>query len=165
MSPQSRLRLGVGADDIGAALKDYIVAQLAGDSRMAWIRDFSDDDTGPTSAYPVVAIRVSEAIARGEIDRAILVCGTGIGMCITANKVPGVRSAVVHDSYAAERSVLSNNCQVMALGSRIIADVSAYRLADEWLGYEFDPGTPSAAKLKLIEELELATGVVRSSRC
>ena len=159
MNPEKAIRLGVGADDIGAALKDYIVAQLAEDSRLTFLRDFSDEDAGGSSAYPVVAIRVSEAIAHGEIDRGILICGTGIGMCITANKVPGVRAAVVHDSYAAERSVLSNNCQVMALGSRIIADVSAYRLVTEWLGYEFDSGTPSAGKLKLIEDYESTMGV------
>ena len=163
MKPEKRLRLGLGADDIGAALKDYVAAQLAGDSRLASLRDFSNEDQGAASAYPVVAIRVSEAIAHGEIDRAILVCGTGIGMCITANKVPGIRAAVVHDSYAAERSVLSNSCQVMALGSRIIAEVSAYRLVDEWLGYEFDSSTASGAKLKLIEDFEFATRVVHSS--
>ena len=159
MNPEKAIRLGVGADGIGAALKDYILAQLARDSRLTFLRDFSDEDAGQTSAYPVVAIRVSEAIAHGEIDRGILICGTGIGMCVTANKVPGVRAAVVHDSYAAERSVLSNNCQVMALGSRIIADVSAYRLVTEWLGYEFDSGTPSAGKLKLIEDYESTMGV------
>jgi len=71
-------------------------------------------------------------------------------------QVPGIRAAVVHDSYAAERSVLSNDCQIMAMGSRIIAGVSAYRLVDEWLGYEFDPTSPSAAKLRLIEEYEIA---------
>jgi ribose 5-phosphate isomerase B len=153
---ETRLRLGIGGDDIGAPLKDYIAAQLVGDPRLESLRDFNADDLDPESAYPVVAIRVGEAIARGEIDRAILICGTGIGMCITANKVPGIRAAVVHDSYAAERSVLSNDCQIMAMGSRIIAGVFAYRLVDEWLGYEFDPASPSAAKLLLIEEYEIA---------
>jgi ribose 5-phosphate isomerase B len=77
-------------------------------------------------------------------------------MSISANKVPGVRAAVVHDGYSAERSVLSNNCQVMTLGSRIIAEVSALRLVNEWLGYEFDPASPSAAKLQVIEDYETA---------
>jgi len=163
VTPAKGLRLGIGADEIGMALKDYLVAELVGDQRLASLRDFSDGEPGSTSPYPVVAIRVSEAVARGEIDRAILICGTGIGMCITANKVPGIRAAVVHDSYAAERSVLSNDCQIMALGSRIIADVSACRLVKEWLGYEFDSGTPSAGKLKLIEDYEHATGVRTSS--
>ncbi len=137
MSP-SGLRLGIGSDDIAVPLKDYLVGQLATDARLQSLTDYSTAESG-ASPYPSVAIRVAEAVIRGEIDRAILVCGTGIGMCVTANKVPGVRAAVVHDSYSAERSVLSNNCQVMALGSRIIAEVSAQRLVDEWLGYGFDP--------------------------
>ena len=164
MTPGQGLRLGVGADDIGSSLKDYIAMRLAGDPRLTVLRDFNDHDLDAESAYPVVAIRVAEAVAQGEIDRAILICGTGIGMCITANKVPGIRAAVVHDSYAAERSVLSNDCQIMTLGSRIIADVSAHRLVDEWLGYEFDPGSPSAAKLRIIEEYEVATGVAHRPR-
>jgi ribose 5-phosphate isomerase B len=158
-----KIRLGVGADEVGAALKDYLVSRLKGDERLSSIRDFSDDAERPPSPYPSIAISVSEALAREEIDRAILVCGTGIGMCIAANKVPGIRAAVVHDAYAAERSVLSNNCQIMTLGSRIVADVSAHRLVDEWLGYRFDTGSPSAAKLKVIDDYELTTAIRQSS--
>jgi ribose 5-phosphate isomerase B len=159
----AKIRLGVGADEIGAALKDYLVSRLEGDERLSSIRDFSDSAERPPSPYSSIAIAVSEALAREEIDRAILVCGTGIGMCIAANKVPGIRAAVVHDAYAAERSVLSNNCQIMTLGSRIIADVSAHRLVDEWLGYEFDTSSPSAAKLKVIDDYELTTAIRQSS--
>ena len=119
----SGIRLGVGADELGAPLKDYLVTVLANDSRLATVRDFSEAEADPSCPYPVVALRVAQAVAHGEIDRGILVCGTGIGMSITANKVPGVHTAVVHDVYSAERSVLSNNCQIMTLGARIIADV------------------------------------------
>ena len=157
MSGSGRIRLGIGADEIGAGLKDYLVSRLARDERLESVRDFSHEFE-PTSPYPFVALRVGQALAAGDLDRAILICGTGIGMCISANKVPGIRAAVVHDSYSAERSVLSNNCQVMALGARVIADVSAHRLVDEWLGYEFDPDSPSAAKLDVIEAYEVATG-------
>jgi len=147
-------RLGIGADDIGAELKDYLFKSLVQDPRVSTVRDYSDDRTDPTSSYPVVAIRVAQAISRSDIDRAILVCGTGMGMSIAANKVIGIRAAVVHDGYAAERSVLSNNCQVMTLGSQIIAEVSALRLVTEWLGYTFDPSSPFAAKLQVIEDYE-----------
>ena len=163
MTSPGAIRLGVGADEIGAALKEYLLAHLANDARLESVRDFSNEFE-PTSPYPFVALRVSEALARGEIDRAILICGTGIGMCIAANKVPGVRAAVVHDSYSAERSVLSNNCQVMTLGSRVIADVSAYRLVNEWLGYQFDPCSPSAAKVEVIEKYEEAMGTTPANR-
>ncbi|MGA2530113.1 MAG: RpiB/LacA/LacB family sugar-phosphate isomerase [Acidimicrobiales bacterium] len=154
----SAIRLGVGADELGAPLKNYLVRMLANDSNFAMVRDYSEGEADPTCPYPVVAIRVAQAVALGEIDRGILVCGTGIGMSIAANKVPGVRAAVVHDGYSAERSVLSNNCQIMTLGARIIADVSAHRLVKEWLGYEFDPGSASAAKLQVIEDYERASG-------
>jgi ribose 5-phosphate isomerase B len=152
----SSLRLGIGADEIGAGLKDHLLASLAEDPRVSSLRDYSEEMTDPNCAYPVVAIRVAQAISHGEIDRAILVCGTGIGMSISANKVPGVRAAVVHDGYSAERSVLSNNCQIMTLGSRIIAEVAAFRLVNEWLGYQFDPTSPSAAKLQVISDYERA---------
>ncbi len=163
MTRSEGIRLGIGADDIGSGLKDYLLARLGDDDRLSSLRDFSAEGPESEGPYPVVAIRLAEALGRGEIDRGVLICGTGIGMCIAANKVPGIRAAVVHDAYAAERSVLSNNCQIMALGSRIIADVSAHRLVAEWLGYEFDPHSASAAKLRLIESYEIKSALIRSS--
>jgi ribose 5-phosphate isomerase B len=130
-----------------------VVADLAGDPRVGSLRDYSDEFE-PESPYPYVAIRIAEAVAAGEIDRGILVCGTGIGMSIAANKVGGVRAAVVHDCYSAERSVLSNNCQIMTLGSRVIAPVAASRLVREWLAYHFDETSPSAEKVRVIESYE-----------
>lgn len=149
----SRWRVGIGSDDIGKPLKDHVLAELGGDARVGSLRDYSDEFE-QDSPYPVVALRVAEAVASGEIDRAILVCGTGIGMSIAANKVRGVRAAVVHDGYSAERSVLSNNCQIMTLGSRVIAPVAASRLVQEWLGYAFDETSASAAKVRVIESYE-----------
>lgn len=153
MSDPTRLRLGIGADDVGAPLKEYLVPLLEREDHIDSVRDYSDE-IDRSRPYPVVAFRVASAVIEGEIDRAILICGTGIGMCISATKVPGIRAAVVHDGYSAERSVLSNDCQIMALGSRIIAPVHAHRLVHEWLGYRFDPSSHSAAKLGVIEEFE-----------
>jgi ribose 5-phosphate isomerase B len=160
-APQPKWRLGLGADDVGASLKEYLLSNLENDPRLASIHDFGEDRENESRPYPVMAIRVGEAIVRGDIDRAVLICGTGIGMCIAANKVPGIRAAVVHDDYSAERSVLSNNCQIMTLGSRIIANVYAHRLVSEWLGYQFDPRSASAAKLEIIEEFEDQLGAQR----
>jgi ribose 5-phosphate isomerase B len=75
-------------------------------------------------------------------------------MAISANKVPGIRATVAHDSYSVERSVLSNDCQVLTLGARVVGLELAKRLVDEWLGYEFDPGSQSAAKVAVISEFE-----------
>ncbi len=90
----------------------------------------------------------------GDADRALLICGTGIGMALSANKVPGIRATAAHDSFSVERSVLSNDCQVLTLGQRVIGIELARRLVREWLGYAFDEHSASAAKVKLISEYE-----------
>jgi ribose 5-phosphate isomerase B len=89
-------------------------------------------------------------VAAGEADRALLICGTGLGVAISANKVPGIRAVTAHDSYSVERSVLSNDAQVLAMGQRVIGLELAKRLTREWLGYRFDPGSASAAKVEAI---------------
>jgi ribose 5-phosphate isomerase B len=101
-----------------------------------------------------VAIAAGEKIRAGEADRAILVCGTGIGVAIAANKVPGIRATVAHDSFSVERSVLSNNCQILTLGQRVIGLQLARRLAREWLDYVFDPTSHSGPKVAEISEYE-----------
>jgi len=101
-----------------------------------------------------VAITAGKKIAAGEADRAILICGTGIGVAIAANKVPGIRATVAHDSFSIERSILSNDCQILTLGQRVIGLQLARRLAREWVGYIFDPSTPSGAKVAEINDYE-----------
>ena len=103
--------------------------------------------------YPDVAIELAERIAHGESDRGILICGTGIGMAITANKVPGVRAACCHDPYSAERARKSNNAQVMTMGAQIVAPTLAHVLVDHWLASEFGGGR-SAPKVAKIEALD-----------
>ena len=85
--------------------------------------------------------------ATGHADRALLVCGTGLGVAIAANKVPGIRAATAHDSFSVERAVLSNNAQVLTFGQRVIGLELARRLAKEWLTYRFDEASPSADKV------------------
>ncbi len=148
-----RYVVAVGADNAGAELKNNLKRQLEADPRVE-VRDFGVPDAADATAYPHVGLEVAEAVARGEARRGLLVCGTGIGMAISANKVPGVRATVAHDSYSVERSVLSNDCQILTLGARVIGPELARRLVDEWLGYEFDPGSASAAKVAVISEYE-----------
>jgi len=150
---KARVVLAIGADNAGADLKNRIKSRLSEDPRVE-IRDFGVPDSRDPTAYPHVGLDVAEAVARGEAKRGLLVCGTGIGMAITANKVPGVRATVAHDSYSVERSVLSNNCQILALGARVIGPELADRLVNEWLDYEFDPTSASAEKVAVIAEYE-----------
>lgn len=146
-------RIAVGADAAGYEYKEAIARDLADDDRVDVVVDFGVRP-GESTAYPNVGLNVAEAVARGEFDRAVLICGTGIGMAISANKVPGVYAATVSDSYSCERSVRSNDCRVLTLGQRVIGLELARRLVGEWLGYEFDPASASSAKVDVIHAYE-----------
>ncbi len=150
--------VALGADNAGADLKNMIREQLAADG--VEVVDFGVPNAEDSTAYPHVGLDVAKAVANGEAQRAVLICGTGIGMAITANKVPGIRATVAHDSYSVERSVLSNNCQILTLGSRVIGPELAKRLVREWLALEFDPTSASAAKVAIISEHEQAQGAL-----
>jgi len=146
-------RVAVGADEVGLAYKDAIKADLEHDGRVLTVIDVGvqDSDDNP-SRYPTIGHRVAEMVAAGEVDRGLLVCGTGIGMAISANQIEGVWATVAHDSYSVERSVLSNDCRVLTLGKRVIGLELARRLAHEWLDYEFDPTSHSRANVALVED-------------
>ena len=149
----NRYTVAIGADNAGVAMKNVLKQQLEADPRIEVV-DFGVPDADDDTAYPHVGLDVAQAVARGDARRGLLVCGTGIGMAISANKVPGIRATVAHDSYSVERSVLSNDCQVLTLGARVIGLEVAKRLVDEWLGYEFDPDSASAAKVAVISDYE-----------
>ena len=149
----TRYVVAIGADSAGVELKNALKRQLEADPRVDVV-DFGVPDASDDTAYPHVGLDVAQAVARGEARRGLLVCGTGIGMAIAANKVPGIRATVAHDSYSVERSVLSNDCQVLTLGARVVGPELAKRLVSEWLGYEFDPGSASAAKVAVISDYE-----------
>ena len=148
-----RYVIAIGADNAGVDMKNVLRKQLEADPRVEVV-DFGVPDASDDRAYPLVGLDVAEAVARGDARRGLLVCGTGIGMAISANKVPGIRATVAHDSYSVERSVLSNDCQVLTLGARVVGLELAKRLVDEWLSYEFDPESASAAKVAVISEYE-----------
>ncbi|BEJ15385.1 hypothetical protein CspHIS471_0411520 [Cutaneotrichosporon sp. HIS471] len=143
----------VGCDDAGLQYKDQIKADLEKDGRVKAVIDVGitgDDKT----AYPHIAVDAARKVASGEADRALLICGTGLGVAISANKVPGIRAVTAHDSFSVERAILSNNAQVLCMGQRVIGIELARRLAREWLGYVFDEASASAAKVKAIHEYE-----------
>lgn len=145
----SQLRLIVGSDDAGFQYKEAIKADFTRHPRVASVVDVGVDADGKTG-YPAIAHQAATMIANGEADRALLVCGTGLGVAITANKVPGIRAVTAHDSYSVERSILSNNAQVLTFGQRVIGLELARRLASEWLNYDFDQNSPSAQKVAAI---------------
>lgn len=147
------LRIVVGCDDAGFEYKESLKGDLLADDRVGEVIDVgvgADEHT----AYPHVAVAAARLVAEGKADRALLVCGTGLGVAISANKVPGIRAVTAHDSFSVERSVLSNNAQVLCFGQRVVGLELARRLAREWLGYEFDPQSASAGKVEAIDGYE-----------
>lgn len=152
------MRLIVGADEAGVDYKDRILEDLRQDPRVGEVIDIgvNRDDAREdfTRPYPYVGIAAGEMIRNGGADRAILFCGTGIGVAIAANKVDGIRATTAHDSFSVERSVLSNDCQVLTMGQRVVGIELARRLAREWIGYTFDPESASADKVKVLTDFE-----------
>ncbi|BBE24355.1 D-erythrulose-4-phosphate isomerase [Arthrobacter sp. MN05-02] len=140
------LRLIVGCDDAGYQYKEILKRDLEQNDLVESVVDVGVGPDGHTP-YPAVAIEAAERIARGEADRALLICGTGIGVAIAANKVQGIRAATAHDSFSVERSVLSNDCQVLCMGQRVVGIELARRLVREWLTYTFDTSSASKAKV------------------
>lgn len=151
--PQPQWRVIVGCDDAGYEYKEAIKADLLKDPRVTSVVDVGVDADGHT-AYPHVAVDAARRVAAGEADRAILICGTGLGVAISANKVPGIRAVTAHDSFSVERSVLSNDAQVLCMGERVVGIEVARRMAREWLGYVFDRTSASAAKVEAICEYD-----------
>ncbi|MCL3859820.1 ribose-5-phosphate isomerase [Actinotalea sp. K2] len=146
-------RIVVGADSAGFEYKEALKRHLEEDERVGQVVDVgvtSDEDTD----YPHIAVAAARMVAAGEADRALLVCGTGLGVAIAANKVLGVRAVTAHDAYSVERSVLSNNAQVLTFGARVIGLEVARKLTSEWLGHVFDEESRSAEKVAAIGQYE-----------
>lgn len=145
------MKIAIGCDNAGTPLLEVIREVLA--QRGIEVEDYGVSATDP-SLYPDVALTVSERVASGACDRGILVCGTGIGMSITANKVPGVRAALVHDTYSAERAQLSNDAQVITMGARVIGSELARKIVDTWLNVQYEPTSRSEDKVKRMNEID-----------
>ena len=146
---QAGLRIVVGGDDAGFDYKTALAELLRADPRVASVTDVGVRGDEHTD-YPHVAVTAARMVAAGEADRALLICGTGLGVAIAANKVHGIRAVTAHDPYSVERSVLSNNAQVLCMGQRVIGLELAKKLVTEWLGHTFDPASPSQAKVDAI---------------
>lgn len=148
------LRIAVGGDSAGMSYKDAIKADLESDPRVASVVDVGVTQSEDDTAYPHVAVDASKLVLSGKADRALLICGTGLGVAISANKVPGIRAVTAHDSFSVERAVLSNDAQVLCMGQRVVGIELARRLVKEWLGYTFDPESSSASKVQAIKDYE-----------
>lgn len=148
-----QLRIVIGSDDAGYEYKQALKADLEASDLVAAVEDAGVTANDKTP-YPTIAIAAAEKIKAGEADRALLICGTGLGVAISANKVEGIRAVTAHDGYSVERGVLSNNAQILCFGQRVVGLELARRLAAEWLTYRFDENSSSAQKVAVIEHYE-----------
>lgn len=146
------MKLIIGSDHYGLPLKQVVVELIKMDHPGVLLTDYGLFTPDPVD-YPDIALPVSEAVASGRFDRGILICGTGAGMAICANKVPGVKAVCCHDPYTAERARRSNNAQIMTLGAQVIGPEMAKILVSTWLASDFAGGRslPKVAKVDAID--------------
>lgn len=147
---ENKKRIGIGADHIGLPLKNIIRDYLI--NKGYQVDDFGVNSEDPVD-YPDVAIILAKEVAAGKYDRAILVCGTGAGMAIVANKIPGVRAVSVTEPYTADRARASNNSQIITFGSQVTGSETAKKLIDIWLDSEFQ-AERSGKKVKKISDID-----------
>lgn len=143
------MKIAIGCDPNAEALKQTIIAKLIEEEYD--VEDFGSEDI----IYANVAFRVGEAVAAGDFDRGIVICGTGIGVSIAANKVKGVAAALVSDCYSAQRAALSNNANVITLGSQVTGERLAQELVLTYLRNTYIPGGRSQPKVDRISEYEM----------
>ncbi len=129
--------IAIGSDHGGLDLKETIAAHLRDAGHE--VRDFGTNSTDSCD-YPLIAVPLAKAVAKGDAERGILICGTGIGIGIAANKVPGIRAALCHDVFSARASRQHNNANILTMGQRVIGPGLALTIVDEWLAAEFEGG-------------------------
>ncbi|MGL6210481.1 MAG: RpiB/LacA/LacB family sugar-phosphate isomerase [Paracoccaceae bacterium] len=145
------MKIAVAGDSAGSGLARVLADHLGTTHDVS---EVSVAPAGPEPFYADLSDRVASAVMDGTYDRAILVCGTGIGVCIAANKVPGIRAAQCHDTYSAERAALSNNAQIITMGARVIGPELAKAIADAYLAQTFDAAGRSAGNVAAIDAVD-----------
>lgn len=149
------MRVGFGNDHVAIELKNILMEHLR--QKGYECIDFGPVDPADKVNYPEPGCIVAEALMRGEIDRGVLICGTGIGISLAANKVPGIRAAVCSEPYSARLTVEHNNANIIAMGARVVGSELAKMIVDEFFGAEFEGGR-HAARVDMIAEIEAKYG-------
>jgi RpiB/LacA/LacB family sugar-phosphate isomerase len=145
------MRIAVAGDSAGEELAKILADHLA---QSYDVVEMSRTSEGPDAFYADLSDRVASAVIAGEVDRAILICGTGIGVCLAANKVPGIRAAQCHDTYSAGKAATSNNAQIITMGARVIGVELAKDIAGAFLTSSFDPNGRSAGNVRAIDAVD-----------
>ncbi len=137
-------KIAIGCDPNASELKETLIAHLKSQGHS--VEDFGSDDP----IYANVAFSVGEAVASGAFERGVLLCGTGIGVSLAANKVNGAYAAIATDVYSVERSIKSNNANILTFGAQVMGAETAKSLLDVWMNAEYEPGGRSAPKVQRI---------------
>lgn len=145
------MKIAVAGDSAGEGLAKTLAEYLKDHHDVA---EVSRVDGQADDFYANLSDRVASAVVAGEYDRAILVCGTGIGVQMAANKVPGIRAAQCHDTYSAGKAATSNNAQIITMGARVVGAELAKDIADAFLKAAFDPNGRSAGNVAAIDEVD-----------
>lgn len=144
------MKLAIGSDHGGAELKPVLIEYV---KSLGHEIDDLGVEAGQKANYPDYGIKVAEAVAKGEYDSGILICGTGIGISIAANKVKGIRCACANEVFSAKMAKEHNNANVIALGARVVGDEVAKMIVSEWLDAEFQGGRHSD-RIQIISDYE-----------
>ncbi|MEM9707391.1 MAG: RpiB/LacA/LacB family sugar-phosphate isomerase [Pseudomonadota bacterium] len=145
------MKLAIAGDSAGEGLAKILAEHLSDQHEVS---EVSHAPSGPDAFYANLSDRVASAVLDGTFDRAILICGTGIGVALSANKVPGIRAAQCHDTYSAERAALSNDAQIITMGARVVGPELAKSIAEAFLAETFDPNGRSAGNVQAINEVD-----------
>lgn len=152
------MRVAFAADHAGAAFKDDLLARLAAADLGHELIDLGGDGSDPTDDYPDFAQRLGRAVQRGDADRGILVCGSGVGASVAANKMRGIRSAVCHDTYSAHQGVEHDDLNVLTLGARVIGPEPAFEIAMAFLAARFSGEPRHQRRLDKVLAIEADEG-------
>ena len=144
--------VGVAADHGGYELKEYLAARLreAGHA----VSDFGDHRLRPDDDYPDYVVELARAVARGEVERGLALCGSGVGACIAANKVAGVRACLIHESFSAHQGVEDDDLNLLCLGGLVVGQAAAWELVRTFLAATFSGAERHRRRLAKVGELE-----------
>lgn len=150
------LRVAIGGDHAGFSLKQLLVRRF-GDRVAALVDCGTHDET--SCDYPEFAVTVSQAILEGRVERGILVCGSGVGVSVAANKIPGIRAAICHDTYSARQGVEHDDMNVLCIGGRIIGPELASEIVRAFLGARYCPEPRHQRRLDQVLRIEQGKGL------
>jgi ribose 5-phosphate isomerase B len=149
------MRVGIATDHGGFALKEELVAHLRIQGHE--VLDFGAHTLSPGDDYPDFVIPLAKAVAAGEIERGLAVCGSGVGACVCANKIPGVRAGLVHDHFTARQGVEDDHMNIICMGGRTVGSAVAWDIAETFLGASFSQADRHLRRLGKVASLEAQT--------